>query len=220
MDIIVPPTPSLVLMDVRCWLLPGCCRQPAAAIVCLYVYDLPLWLASTTCLYSLPLRPASTACLYAYGLPLRLRLLSAFIISSSSLSSPLSISCSSGTSIFLFFICDLYFLLLHFLKLFSISFSKYAVEECDTYLLLTQSLPCYYCLTVFVLFLPMCAVPATLLPSIFCLGSQIPEQIFSSLIALGDILLFLKGYSHETAYLILFLVYPAQTFKGGMLRPT
>jgi hypothetical protein len=48
-----------------------CCR-PAAAIGCLYVYDLPLRLASTTCLCGLPLRPASTACLYGllYGLPL------------------------------------------------------------------------------------------------------------------------------------------------------
>jgi hypothetical protein len=133
--------PSLV----PTWMSAVDCCRPAAAIGCLYVYDLPLRLASTTCLYGLPLhlRPASTVCLY--GLPSshhchhrhrhRHR---PFPVQAENLSFS--------------FICDLCFLLLHFLKLFSISSSKYAVEECDTYLLLTQSLPCYYCLTVFVLF--------------------------------------------------------------------
>jgi hypothetical protein len=40
------------------------------------------------------------------------------------------------------FMCDLYSFLLYFFKLFSISSSKCAVEECDIYLLLTQPLPC------------------------------------------------------------------------------
>jgi hypothetical protein len=39
----------------------------STSTTCLYVYDLPLRLASTACLYVLPLWPASTACLY--GLP-------------------------------------------------------------------------------------------------------------------------------------------------------
>ncbi len=72
---IFPPMSSLA----STWMSGFDCCQPAAAIGCLYVYDLPLRLASTTCLYDLPLRsaclyglplqPASTACLY--GLPLR-----------------------------------------------------------------------------------------------------------------------------------------------------
>jgi hypothetical protein len=41
----------------------------STSTTCLYDYDLPLRLPSTTCLYGLPLCPASTACLY--GLPLR-----------------------------------------------------------------------------------------------------------------------------------------------------
>jgi hypothetical protein len=65
-------------MDVNCCLRrrlsqrgfpPLTSRSTAAIIGFLYVYDLPLRLASTTCLYGLPLRPASTACLYS--LPLR-----------------------------------------------------------------------------------------------------------------------------------------------------
>jgi hypothetical protein len=133
---------------------------PTAAIGFLYIYDLPLrlWLASTTSFYDLPLWPASMPCLYGlplrsastvclYGLPLR----SAFILSSPS--SSLSISCSSGTSIFLFYMWFMCLFFFNSWNYFSISSSKYAVEECDTYLLLTQSLPCYYCLIVFVLFL-------------------------------------------------------------------
>jgi hypothetical protein len=122
-------------MDVNCCLRrrlsqrgfpPWTSRSTAAIIGFLYVYDLPLRLASTTCLYDLRLRLASMACLYGlplrpaftaclYGLPLR----SAFIMSSPSSSSSSSISCSSGTSIFLF-ICDMIYMsfLLYFLKLF------------------------------------------------------------------------------------------------------
>ena len=36
----------------------------STSTTCLYDYDLPLRLPSTTCLYGLPLRPASTVCLH------------------------------------------------------------------------------------------------------------------------------------------------------------
>jgi hypothetical protein len=89
------------------------CR-PTAATGCLYVYDLPLRIASTTCLYSLPLRPASTVCLY--GLPLRPASTACLYgLPTSSSSSSSSIPCSSGTSIFL--LCD-FKCVSSFLKLF------------------------------------------------------------------------------------------------------
>jgi hypothetical protein len=139
---------------------PSTSAVPLPLFGCLYVYDLPPRLTSTTCfsttcfyglplrpvstacLYGLPLRPASTACLYRlplrpppaststaclYSLPLR----PSFIILL--LSSSLSISCSSGTSIFFSFICDLCFPLLHlcFSKLTFLSPSNCAVEGYD-----------------------------------------------------------------------------------------
>jgi hypothetical protein len=72
----------------------------------------------------------------------------------------------------------------------------------------------------------MCAVPSTLLPSIFCLGSQISEpNIFQPNSSRrgggggGDIMPLLKGHSHESAHLILFLVHPALNSRGGVFCP-
>jgi hypothetical protein len=151
--------------------------------------DLPPLLASSTStafLYDSPLRPASTACLYSLPLHIRPASTSMVCLHHTVIIVIVIVHFLFKRNLYLSLLFVIYiFFLLHFLKLFPISSSKYAVEVCDLYLLLTQSLPCYYCLTVFVLFLPMGAVPSILLPSIFCLDYQISEPNIFQLNCLG-----------------------------------
>jgi hypothetical protein len=155
------------------WTFVVFCRRPAAASGCLYIYGLPLRLSSTACLYGLPLRlrPSSTSTVCLHLTVIIIIVIVHFLF-------------KRNLYLSLLFVIYIFFLP-HFLKLFSISSTKNAVEECDLYLLLTQSLPCYHCLTVFVLFLPMDAVPSILLPRIYCLDSKISEPNIFQLNCLG-----------------------------------
>ena len=113
----------------------------STSTTCLYDYDLPLRLPSTTYLYGLPLRPASTACLY--GLPLR----SVYVVIVIVIVHPLF-----KWNVYLsLYVIDMYFF---FLEIIFLSFLLLIVQLKDVIcylLLLTQPLPCfaYPCLFYF-----------------------------------------------------------------------